>query len=114
MTSSPVFTSTPAQIVQSFLDAFARHDVKAAVAAADGAPAAWRNADGSRARWCRPGGSRSREEVLWRLHFAVEDLAGGALGQLADEPDMARVLVCRHPFPGERAQFRRSGCRSGF
>ena len=35
MTSSPVFTSTPAQIVQSFLDAFARHDVKAAVAAAD-------------------------------------------------------------------------------
>ena len=35
MTSSPVSTSTPAQIVQSFLDAFARHDVKAAVAAAD-------------------------------------------------------------------------------
>jgi len=87
---------------------------KASVAAADGAPAAWRNADGSRARWCRPGGSRSREEVLWRLHFAVEDLAGGALGQFAHEPDMARVLVCRHPFPGERAQFRRSGCRSGF
>ena len=35
MTSSPVLTSTPAQIVQSFLDDFARHDVKAAVAAAD-------------------------------------------------------------------------------
>ena len=35
MTSSPVSTSTPAQIVQSFLDAFARHDVEAAVAAAD-------------------------------------------------------------------------------
>ena len=35
MTSSPVSTSTPAQIVQSFLDDFARHDVKAAVAAAD-------------------------------------------------------------------------------
>ena len=35
MTSSPVVTSTPAQIVQSFLDAFAQHDVKAAVSAAD-------------------------------------------------------------------------------
>ena len=35
MTSSPVLTSTQAQIVQSFLDAFAQHDVKAAVSAAD-------------------------------------------------------------------------------
>ena len=35
MTSSPVVESTQAQIVQSFLDAFARHDVEAAVAAAD-------------------------------------------------------------------------------
>ena len=35
MTSSSVVTSTPAQIVQSFLDALARHDVEAAVAAAD-------------------------------------------------------------------------------
>jgi steroid delta-isomerase-like uncharacterized protein len=35
MTSSPVVTSTPAQIVQSFLDAFAQHDVKAAVSATD-------------------------------------------------------------------------------
>ena len=35
MTSSPVLTSTPAQTVQSFLDAFARHDIAAAIAAAD-------------------------------------------------------------------------------
>ena len=35
MTSSPVVESTQAQIVQSFLDALARHDVEAAVAAAD-------------------------------------------------------------------------------
>jgi ketosteroid isomerase-like protein len=35
MTSSPVLESTPAQIVQSFLDAFARHDVEAAMAAVD-------------------------------------------------------------------------------
>jgi hypothetical protein len=50
---------------------------------------------------------------LRRLHFALEDLASGALGQLAHEPDMARVLVGRYPFPGERAQFRRGGGRSG-
>jgi predicted ester cyclase len=35
MTSSSVRTSTPAQIVQSFLDALARHDVEAAMAAVD-------------------------------------------------------------------------------
>jgi ketosteroid isomerase-like protein len=35
MTSSPVLTSTPTQTVQAFLDAFARHDVAAAIAAAD-------------------------------------------------------------------------------
>jgi ketosteroid isomerase-like protein len=35
MTSSSVLPSTQAQIVQSFLDALARHDVEAAVAAAD-------------------------------------------------------------------------------
>ncbi len=57
------------------------------------------------------GGSRSREEVLRRLHFAVEDLAGGALGQFADEPDIARVLVCRHPFSGKRGRFRWGGYR---
>ena len=48
----------------------------------------------------------SLEEVLWRLHFAVKDLAGRSLGQLAHEPDMARVFIRRHPLPGERAQFR--------
>jgi steroid delta-isomerase-like uncharacterized protein len=32
MTSSPVLTSTPAQTVQAFLDAFADHDVEAAIA----------------------------------------------------------------------------------
>jgi ketosteroid isomerase-like protein len=35
MTSSPVVESTQAQIVQSFLDALARHDVEAAMAAVD-------------------------------------------------------------------------------
>ena len=35
MTSSSVRTSTQAQIVQSFLDALARHDVEAAMAAVD-------------------------------------------------------------------------------
>ena len=35
MTSSSVGTSTQAQIVQSFLDALARHDVEAAMAAVD-------------------------------------------------------------------------------
>jgi ketosteroid isomerase-like protein len=35
MTSSPVVESTQAQIVQSFLDALARHDVEAAIAAVD-------------------------------------------------------------------------------
>src|ERR1039458_1761573 len=51
----------------------------------------------------------SLEEVLRRLHFAVEDLASGAFGQFADEPDMARVFIRRHPLPGERAQFRGRG-----
>ena len=45
----------------------------------------------------------SREEVLRRLHFAVQDLAGGALGQGADKPDMAGILVGRHPFLAKAA-----------
>ncbi len=35
MTSSPVLTRTPTQTVQAFLDAFARHDVEAAIAVVD-------------------------------------------------------------------------------
>ena len=37
MTSQPqsVLTSTPTQTVQAFLDAFARHDIDAAIAVAD-------------------------------------------------------------------------------
>jgi steroid delta-isomerase-like uncharacterized protein len=33
--TSPVLTSTPTQTVQAFLDAFARHDIDAAIALAD-------------------------------------------------------------------------------
>ena len=33
------------------------------------------------------------------LAHSLEDLAGRALGQLVDEPDLARVLVGRRPAP---------------
>src|ERR1017187_5398261 len=52
------------------------------------------------------------EELLRRLHFTVENLASGSHGQLVHQPDMARVLVCRHPLSGERAQLRRRGGRT--
>ena len=51
-------------------------------------------------------GRRSRQEVLRQLDLAVQDLAGGTLGQGAEQPDMAGILVGRHPLPGEGPQFR--------
>ena len=69
MTSSPVLTSTPAQIVQSFLDDFARHDVKAAVAAADPRVAVTVHPLGIRAT-----GTEVLNEVLTDLVRAFPDL----------------------------------------
>src|SRR4051794_12017160 len=39
-----------------------------------------------------------------RLDLALEDLARGALGQVVDEPDLARVLVRGHALLHESAQ----------
>jgi steroid delta-isomerase-like uncharacterized protein len=69
MTSSPVLESTPAQIVQSFLDAFARHDVEAAVAAADPRVAVTVHPLGIRAT-----GTEVLNEVLTDLVRAFPDL----------------------------------------
>jgi steroid delta-isomerase-like uncharacterized protein len=69
MTSSPVLTSTPAQIVQSFLDAFARHDVAAAVAAADPQAAVTVHPLGIRAT-----GTEVLNDVLTDLVRAFPDL----------------------------------------
>src|SRR6266496_2730151 len=68
----------------------------------------WRHSGGLDTR-LPPARAGRLPEVLRCAHFAAEDLAGRALGQIGLDPDVTRVFIGCYPVLHERAQFAGSG-----